>query len=652
MTTTQALFEGIMLSGRNESERRRAELDAFRLASIVESSDDAIASKDLDGIITSWNEGAERLFGYSAEEVIGKPITVLIPADHLDEEPGILARIRRGDRVNHYETIRRRKDGTLVDVSLTVSPIKDGDGRIIGASKIARDITKRKIAEAALAKHTEELAALYSLTDSLHRATSLEEIYDAALDAILQALPCGRASILLCDETGTMKFVAWRGLSERYRQAVEGHSPWSPDDKDPQPISIPNTAELPASLRDTVKTERIGALSFVPLVTGGKLVGKFMAYYDEPHDFTDGEMKLALAIARQFGFGLERIRTEDELRKREEHERARAAELQAIMDAVPAVIWIAREPEAREIIGNRAAHDSLRMPQEVNLSLSAPAPERPSHFKVFVDNHALATEDLPVQRAARGEAVQDFEEEVRFDDGTSTFLLGNATTLRDAHGHPSGAVAAFVDITERKAAEQQRDLLVAELSHRVKNTLATVISVARQSFSGATDVEEAQQRFGSRIRALAQTHTRLAEANWSGVSLETMFTDELAPYRREDVANVSLSGPPIALNSRCAVTLGMAVHELTTNAAKYGALSAERGRVEVTWELEPYEHHLTIRWVETGGPPVTPPKTSGFGRLLLERALASDLTGNVHLDFAADGLTCVIVLPLDECVAR
>jgi two-component sensor histidine kinase len=118
------------------------------------------------------------------------------------------------------------------------------------------------------------------------------------------------------------------------------------------------------------------------------------------------------------------------------------------------------------------------------------------------------------------------------------------------------------------------------------------------------------------------------------------------------VANVCLSGPPIALNSRCAVTLGMAVHELTTNAAKYGALSAEDGRVEVTWELEPCKPNVTIRWVETGGPQVTPPKTSGFGRLLLERALASDLTGKVHLDFAAEGLTCIIVLPLDQCMAK
>jgi PAS domain S-box-containing protein len=120
---------------------------AYRLAAIVESSDDAILAKNLDGIITDWNQGAERLFGYTAEEVIGKPVTILIPAERHDEEPAILQRIRRGERIEDYDTIRQRKDGTRIDVSLSVSPVKNAFGTIIGASKIARDITERKRAE-------------------------------------------------------------------------------------------------------------------------------------------------------------------------------------------------------------------------------------------------------------------------------------------------------------------------------------------------------------------------------------------------------------------------------------------------------------------------------------------------------------------------
>src|SRR5712671_2411274 len=119
-----------------------------RMASIVESSDDAIVSKDLNGVIVTWNKGAERIFGYTAEEVIGKPITILIPPDQHEEEPAILERIRRGERVEHYETVRMGKHGSPVDISLTVSPIKNAEGKIVGASKIARDITERKRSEA------------------------------------------------------------------------------------------------------------------------------------------------------------------------------------------------------------------------------------------------------------------------------------------------------------------------------------------------------------------------------------------------------------------------------------------------------------------------------------------------------------------------
>jgi PAS domain S-box-containing protein len=135
---------------RDITERKRIERAALWLGAIIDSSDDAIVSKDLNGIITSWNNSAQRLFGYTAAEVIGRSVTILIPPDRLDEEPNILARLRRGERVDHFESKRRRKDGTLIDVSLTISPVKDAQGNIVGASKIARDITERKRAEDAI----------------------------------------------------------------------------------------------------------------------------------------------------------------------------------------------------------------------------------------------------------------------------------------------------------------------------------------------------------------------------------------------------------------------------------------------------------------------------------------------------------------------
>jgi two-component sensor histidine kinase len=522
--------------------------------------------------------------------------------------------------------------------------------------------------EASLMEQTRELqrlhatgAALYLFTDRLYRAQSLAEIYQAALDAIVDGLGCTRASILLSDEAGVMRFVAWRGLSDEYRKAVDGHSPWARDDRDPQPIFIGDIddIEVDAALKRTIQAEGIRALAFIPLIAKGALIGKFMTYYDSRHAFGDREVDLAITIARQLGFSIERSRAETarqrmegELRKSEASQRERAAELQAMMEAVPAVIWIARDPHCRVITGNLASYEFLRLPPGTNPSLSAPEAERPKHFEVLNEGRVLAPEDLPVQRAAHGEEVRNFESEVRFSDGKSGYLFGNATPLRNSEGNLCGALAAFVDITERKKAEEERALMVAELSHRVKNTLATVISIARQSFTRNRDNEEARRLFDARIRALAQTHSRLADANWSGVSLETLLHDELAPYRQTGKPNVRISGPEVVLGARCALTLGMAVHELATNAAKYGALSKENGSVKVGWKTDTLVGRLRISWVEADGPPVAPPARSGFGRLLLERAIAADLKGAVQLDFEKGGLRCEITLPVDDLIAR
>ncbi|MGH8024583.1 MAG: PAS domain-containing sensor histidine kinase, partial [Limisphaerales bacterium] len=144
-------------------ENRNAILGHFK--AIVDSSDDAIISKDLNGVIQTWNRGAEQIFGYTAQEAIGKPVTILIPPENIDEEPVILARIRAGERIDHYETVRKRKDGQLIDISLTISPIKDASGKVIGASKIARDITQKKQWETELRRANKKLERIDKLKD-------------------------------------------------------------------------------------------------------------------------------------------------------------------------------------------------------------------------------------------------------------------------------------------------------------------------------------------------------------------------------------------------------------------------------------------------------------------------------------------------------
>ena len=211
----QGNVTGAVLVFRDVTERRKAERSARLLASIIESSDDAIIGKDVDGIVTSWNRAAERLFGYSAEEAIGRPIAVLAPPDRADEMPAILAHIRRGERVEHFDTVRRGKDGRLVPISLTVSPIHDEDGRIVGASKIARDISERKRAEEALREEKTRLhTTLVSIGDAVIVTDAEGRI--SLMNPVAQALTGWKE-----EATGRPLDEVFRIINEETREPVE-----------------------------------------------------------------------------------------------------------------------------------------------------------------------------------------------------------------------------------------------------------------------------------------------------------------------------------------------------------------------------------------------------------------------------------------------
>ena len=307
-----------------------------RIASIVESSDDAIVSKDLNGVIINWNQGAERIFGYTAEEVVGKPITILIPPDRHDEEPSILERIRRGERVEHFETVRMRKHGSRVDISLTISPVKNAEGKIIGASKIARDITERKRSEAQIA------------------------------------------------------------------------------------------------------------------------------------------------------------------------------------------------------------------------------------------------------------------------------------------------------------------ILAREAEHRAKNVLATVQATVHLTQSDTP--EGLKQAIEGRIQALANVHRLFVESRWEGADLHGLAQEELAAYSPGRETRVQIDGPSVLLEPNAAQAIAVILHELATNAAKYGALSVPNGQVRTEWSHE-QNGQLVLRWTEKGGPPVEPPTRRGFGARVMENMVRGQFKGELKFDWNPEGLACEIVLP-------
>ncbi len=444
----------------------RAGVAQRQLTAIVESSADAIVSKDLNGIVVTWNQGAERVFGYTADEMIGQSITKLIPEDHLDEEPEILARIRRGDRVEHFETIRRRKDGTMIDISLTISPVKDERGIIVGASKIARDITEAKRAENAL------------------RAR------EAELEMVARMTPLALAR---CSRDLTYLFV----------------------------------------------------------------------------------------------------------------NRAAAA----LMNTTP-----------EGIVGRKIAD--------------------------VMGSNAFAVIKPYIDRVLTGETVE-YEAEVPYPAGRR-WMLVNYSPDRDTAGAVVGWFASVLDISERKRAEEHRKLLIDELNHRVRNTLAVVQGIAHQTFKDQADPGHSKAAFEGRLMALARAHSLLTRTHWESASLRDVVSDAC------DVEGplgdrVSISGPDVTLQPKQALSIAMALHELRTNALKYGALSNDAGRIDVRWSVEGADPRtLTLTWREEGGPRVEPPARRGYGSAMIERALAHELSGEATLDYRPEGVVCTISAPLAD----
>jgi len=242
-----------------------------------------------------------------------------------------------------------------------------------------------------------------------------------------------------------------------------------------------------------------------------------------------------------------------------------------------------------------------------------------------------------------------FEAEFRtvgLHDGAERWIASKGRVIF-AHGRALRFTGAALDITERRRAADHQRLLINELNHRVKNTLATVQSIATQTVRHSPSLEAFRQAFGTRLMALSQTQNLLTDAKWRGTELRTLLETELTPYRSGDETRVALRGEPVQLPPKAAVAFGLTVHELATNAAKYGALSVPDGRVEVDWRVERQsgEPWLHLRWAERDGPAVVPPQRRGFGSRLIERGLAYELGGQVRLEFASEGVRCVVTVP-------
>ncbi len=352
---------------------------------------------------------------------------------------------------------------------------------------------------------------------------------------------------------------------------------------------------------------------------------------------TDDQGRVTGIFAQGFDV-TEHIKAQSSLRESE-------ARLRLALDAGRMAVW---ESDTRT--------NSVRTSPELDRLLGFPEEASPTIEDIRGRYAPGAHERLRAAAAAalsRGEHHAEEELEVIWPDGSHHWLLLRAEL--EVSPDPDGgvfikAMGVAFDITGRKLWEERQRLLINELNHRVKNVLATVQSIAAQTFRDVHEESRPKLKaFEERLFALARAHDVLTRENWEGAELHAIIAEVLEPYRRLAGERFEIRGPHLRLNPSMALALAMALHELATNASKYGALSVPRGRVGVHWTVTSGDPPtLSLQWRESHGPSVLPPTQRGFGTRLIERSLASDLGGDVRLIYDPSGVICRVEAPLKE----
>ena len=329
--------------------------------------------------------------------------------------------------------------------------------------------------------------------------------------------------------------------------------------------------------------------------------------------------------------------------ERDPSEILRERRYQQLLEALPAAVYTT-DAAGRITYYNHAAAELWGLRPELGTAAWC------GSWKLYwPDGTPLPHDACPMAIALKEDRpIRGIEAIVERPDGIRVPFLPYPTPLHDESGTLVGAVNMLIDISERKRAEEHQALLIRELHHRVKNTLATVQAILGSTARAASSIAEFEEKFIGRVASLSRTHSLLTEDLRQATRLGDLLRNELAPFDDGGSQRIRLKGPLIELSSDLAVPIGMAIHELTTNAAKHGALSVPGGWLEVTWStsIEADRGKLLFQWLEHDGPAVETPTRRGFGTRLLERVLTSQISAEVAIAYEGNGLRVNVALPL------
>lgn len=583
-----------------------------------------------------YNDAWSAYLGERHPRALGRPAAEVMADIWPALEPQFRTAMDGAQAVNVVDALLERNlGGATFDSwwSYSLLPVASEDGSVGGVLAQARETTQSVL-------RAGRDALLLELGERLRILAEPAEILKEGLTLIGRSVAAGRLGYAEVDEeAGSITILASVGrlpdISGRYEIGRTGDA-FHQMLKNGRTIRI-DDVERDANMAEGELARRyqslgIGAALVVPLLGGIHYEAMLFAHEDHPRRWSDGEERLLRDASHLLWREISRARAQWAQRQSEERYRRifeQANDLiitatleQVLTDVNPAAAAAIGLP--REEITGRSMHDFL-----------TPASSEQARAKLMEKLAAGGTTSHQLEVVSQRGGVLQWEV--------------NSTLTVDEAGKPVGLHAIARDVTERRRAEERQALLVNELNHRVKTTLALVQGLALQSFREGRDAGEARVAFQNRLAALAAAHDLLTRESWEGATLRGLAEGAVGHLSGRE-RRVGISGPDVTLGPKAAVSLVLALHELSTNAAKYGALSHSEGHVAVAWQME--GSLLRLEWRETGGPPVAPPEHRGFGLRMIERALAADLGGSVHMNFEPAGLVCRIDKPLEEAAEK
>jgi PAS domain S-box-containing protein len=568
---------------------RRVEDVGLWLAAIVDSSDDAIISKNLDGVILTWNLAAQRLFGYSAEEAVGQPITIIIPPELRDEEKEILRRLRAGERIEHHETRRIARDGRYLDVSLTISPVKDAEGTIVGASKILRDVTESKRAQDALREGEQRLAievvrarTLQAIITRLISESTQATLLPQILDAAIELLAADAASVqMLAADGDSLTLLSWRNFhpdSAAFWQWVtaESGSTCGRALRDKQRVLVTDidSCEYMSGTQDQQEYRRSGirAVQSTPLRSrGGKPLGMLSTHWRTPHTPTEHDFSLFDVLARQAADLIERVRESEE-------------RFRLIANSAPVTIWITD-------VGRQCTYVSQQWIDLTGRPFEAALGEG------WADS--IHPEDVERSRKTYDKAFDrrepfQMEYRVRRHDGEYRWITDAGVPRYDEDGSFAGYMGSAVDVTERKMAaealstvsqrvieaqEGERTRLARELHDDVNQRLALLTmrldalsrAVPDLAIEGKQRIEEAREDIINLVTDVQALSYRLHPPRLDYLGIATAAADLCREISSQWGFEISFDAEnvPKGLSRRITVCLYRVLQEALMNAIKH-----------------------------------------------------------------------------------